>query len=183
MDDSATEIIRPLRRIEYDKLVALGVFAGERVELLEGALIEMSPIGASHQAAVQRLNRLLTLALSERAAVRCQAAFAALEYSQPEPDFAVVPRADDDTARPSTALLVIEVADSSLDRDHGKKRRIYASCAVPEYWVVNLPERCIDVYTRPASGAYALVQRYEPDESIHPLAFPDAALAVSDIIE
>src|SRR6187549_3063391 len=180
MATSAAEVIRPLRRVEYDQLVALGAFQDERIELLEGALVAMSPIGAPHNATVQRLNRLLVLALEGRAAVRCQSSFAALEFSEPEPDFAIVPAADYDLDHPSVAHLIIEVAESSLAKDRGKKPRLYASCAIPEYWVVNLPERCIEVYTRPTPGAYGSVERYERGQSIRLVAFPDVAFAVAE---
>jgi Uma2 family endonuclease len=161
----------------------LGAFRDERIELIEGALVAMSPIGAPHNSAVQKLMRLLILALEGRAAVRCQSSFAALECSEPEPDFAVVPSGDYDLDHPSEAYLIIEVAESSLAFDRGKKLRLYASCAVPEYWIVNLPERCIEVYTGPSPGAYAQVARYEPGQSIGLVAFPDLSFAVADVLK
>jgi Uma2 family endonuclease len=183
MATSAAEVIRPLRRVEYDKLVSLGAFENERIELLEGVLVAMSPIGVPHNSVVQKLNRLLVLALEGRAAVRCQSSFAALEFSEPEPDFAVVPPGDYDTDHPHTAHLIIEVAESSLAVDRGKKLRLYASCGVPEYWVVNLPDNCIEVYTGPSPGAYAQLERYERGQSIHLVAFADVSFAVSDILK
>lgn len=183
MAASVAEVVRPLRRVEYDQLVALGVFQDERVELLEGVIVQMSPIGPPHNATVQRLTELLVLALHGRAGVRCQSSFAALEFSEPEPDFTVVPLGDYDADHPSTAHLVIEVAESSLALDRGKKLRLYASCAVPEYWVVNLAERCIEVYTSPSPGAYAHVERFERGQSIRLLAFNDVSFAVSDILK
>ncbi|HET7541721.1 MAG TPA: Uma2 family endonuclease [Polyangiaceae bacterium] len=183
MATSAAEVIRPLRRVEYDQLIALGAFQDERIELIEGQLVAMSPIGPPHNATVQRLNRLLVLALEGRAAVRCQSSFAALEFSEPEPDFCVLPPGDYDRENPSEAYLIIEVAESSLFMDRGKKRRLYASCAVPEYWIVNLPERCIEVYTGPSPGAYARVERYEAGQSIPLVAFPDVTFRVSDILK
>jgi len=183
MAASAAEVIRPLRRVEYDQLVKLGHFQDERIELLDGELVAMSPIGPPHDSTVQRLTRLLVLALEGRAGVRCQSSFAALEFSEPEPDFAVVPLGEYDLDHPSQAHLIIEVAESSLAKDRGRKLRLYASCAVPEYWVVNLPERCIEVYTEPSPSAYARVERYERGQSIALLAFPDVAFAVSDILK
>ena len=183
MATSAAEVIRPLRRVEYDQLVKLGAFADERIELLDGELVAMSPIGASHSGAVQKLTRLLVLALEGRAAVRCQSPFAALEFSEPEPDFTVVPLGDYDLDHPSEAYLVIEVSESSLAKDRGRKLRLYASCAVPEYWVVNLPEHCIEVYTGPTPGAYAQVERHERGQSIRLVTFPDVVFAVSDILK
>ncbi|MEP7051058.1 MAG: Uma2 family endonuclease [Pseudomonadota bacterium] len=183
MVSAAAEVIRPLRRAEYDQLISLGAFQDERIELLDGALVAMRPIGAPHHATVQRLNQLLVLALAGRALVSCQGPFAASDYSEPEPDFAVLPMGDYDTDHASTAYLVIEVAESSLAKDRGKKLRIYANCAVPEYWVVNLPERCIEVYTEPSLGAYARVERYERGQVIQPLAFSDVGIAVSDVLK
>jgi Uma2 family endonuclease len=183
MATSAVEVIRPLRRVEYDQLIKLGAFQDERIELLEGALVAMSPIGPPHDSAVQKLTELFVLALHGRAAVRCQSSFAALEFSEPEPDLAVVPSGDYDLDHPSEAYLVIEVAESSLAKDRGKKLRLYASCGIPEYWVVNLPERCIEVYTGPTPGAYSNAERYERGQSIRLVAFPDFSVAVSDVLK
>jgi Uma2 family endonuclease len=180
---STAEVIRPLRRVEYDQLVSLGAFQDERIELLEGELVTMSPIGPPHNAAVQELTELLVLALSGRAKVRCQMSFAALEHSEPEPDLAVVPLGNYGANQPAEAYLIIEVAESSLALDRGKKLRLYASSAVPEYWIVNLPERCIEVYTGPASGAYAHCERYEHGQSIRLSAFPDVSIAVADVLK
>ncbi len=179
---STAEIIRPLRRVEYDQLVSLGVFENERIELLEGQLVTMSPIGAPHQATVDRLTRLLVLAFDGRAVVRCQGPFAALEHSEPQPDFSLFPPGEYDSDHPSQAHLIIEVADSSLALDRGKKLRLYASCAVPEYWVVNLPERCIEVYTGPSPGTYAHCERYEHGQAIRLSGFPDVVIAVADVL-
>lgn len=176
------EVIRPLRRVEYDRMVALGMFEDERIELLEGVLVAMSPIGPPHDATVQRLTRLLVLAFEGRAGIRCQSSFAAHELSEPEPDFAVVDLGEYDIDHPSRAHLIVEVADSSLATDRGTKLRLYASCGVPEYWIVNLPERCIEVYTEPTPGAYGHSERYERDQSIRLRRFPDISLAVNDIL-
>jgi Uma2 family endonuclease len=183
MATSAVEVIRPLRRVEYDQLIKLGAFEDERIELLDGELVAMSPVGAPHTATVDRLNELLVLALHGRAIVRCQGSFAANELSEPEPDFTVLPRADYDLDHPSEAYLVIEVAESSLAKDRGRKLRLYASCGIPEYWVVNLPERCIEVYTGPGPSAYAHVEKYERGQSIQLVAFPDVSFAVSDVLK
>jgi Uma2 family endonuclease len=179
---TSTESIRPLRRVEYDKLIELGAFQDERIELLEGVLVPMSPIGPPHNSAVQKLNAILVPALAGRAAVRIQSSFAALDLSEPEPDVAVVPSGDYDTANPDWAYLIIEVAESSLSRDRGVKQRLYASCGVPEYWIVNLAERAIEVYTDPAHGAYGKVLRYEHGQALRPIHFADLELRVSDVM-
>lgn len=176
------EVIRPLRRAEYDKLIALGEFAGERIELIEGVLLRMTPIGPTHHTTVARLMRLFVLAFEQRALVFCQGPIAANDLSEPEPDFAVVPFGNYEPEHISTAHFLVEVADASLSYDRGKKLRLYATSGIPEYWIVNIPERCVEVYAGPSLGAYAHVERYEHGQSIRPLAFPDLTFAVSDIL-
>ena len=177
------EVIRPLRRVEYDQLVALGVFEDERIELLDGALYEMSPIGIAHNFAVQELTEILVLALHGRAKVRPQMSFAASDISEPEPDLTITPMVSWDSEQANLALLIIEVAESSLAIDRGRKRRLYANCGVPEYWIVNLPERCIEVYTAPDGNAYAHVEKYGPGQAIRLGAFSDVEVRVSDVLK
>jgi Uma2 family endonuclease len=183
MATAAAEVIRPLRRVEYDQLIALGAFEDERIELLDGEMVAMSPIGTAHNSVVQKLNELLVLALHGRASVRCQSSFAASELSEPEPDFAIVPRGEYDLDHPSEAYLIIEVAESSLVKDRGRKLRLYASGGVPEYWVVNLVERCIEVYRDGEGQSYARLERYERGQSIRLLAFSEVSIAVSDVLK
>ena len=179
----ALEEIRPLRRAEYDQLVEFGAFQDERIELLEGWLVEMSPIGPPHSSTVQKLTALLVPALVGRAGVRIQLPYAASESSEPEPDVAVVPLADYDTAHPSQAYLVIEVAQSSLTRDRGLKRSIYARSGVPEYWIVNLVDKSIEVYSNPADGDYTSNRCVAHSESVSPSRFPEISLRVASIVK
>jgi Uma2 family endonuclease len=178
-----TDRFRPLRRVEYDKLIELGAFQNERIELLEGVLVPMSPIGPPHSSAVQKLNELLLPKLMGRASVRIQSPFAALELSEPEPDVVVAPFAEYDTAHPDQAHLIIEVSESSLAVDRGVKRRLYAACRVPEYWIVNLVERHIEVYSEPADGEYAKLERRGGDRTLHPVRFPDVGVHVRDVLK
>jgi Uma2 family endonuclease len=176
------ERIRPLRRVEYDQLIELGAFRNEKIELIEGLLVPISSIGPPHNSAVQKLTALLLPPLLGRAAVRPQLSFAALELSEPEPDIAVVPPGDYDTAHPDRAYLIIEVAESSLSFDRGAKQRLYAACGVPEYWIVNVVEKVIEVYREPASGGYARVERYERGQSVRLLQFDDLEIRVADVM-
>jgi Uma2 family endonuclease len=178
----ATERVRPLRRVEYDWMVGQGFFSDERVELLDGFIVEMSPQGARHVGPVRRLTHLLIKALGDRAYVRIQMPFAASDVSEPEPDVAVVPPGDEDSAHPSSALLTIEVADSSLKKDQLIKTRIYASAGVPEYWVVNVANDTIEIRTAPIEGAYGHLRIARAGESIPLQAFPDVEIAVSDVL-
>jgi Uma2 family endonuclease len=179
----ATERLRPLRRVEYERMAEEGFFEeDERIELLEGVLVEMTPQGIPHAAVIERLTRLLVLALDPRGRVRVQLPFAASDISEPEPDLAVVPPGDPDESHPERALLLIEVAVSSLNKDRRVKSRIYAAGGVPEYWVVDVSGRAIEVRSEPGDGAYRQVRIARPGESIRLQAFPDVEIAVSDVV-
>jgi Uma2 family endonuclease len=175
------ETLRPISRIEYDRMVALGLFEDEHVELLHGVLVAMSPQGPAHNEVVDRLNELLVPALLGRARVRIQGAFAASEDSQPEPDVAVFPRENYGTAHPTHALLVVEVSESSLGKDRGIKKALYAAIGVPEYWIVNLEDRVVEVYTQPEDGLYADAETKGAEETLSPLMFPDLRIRVGEL--
>lgn len=183
MQAFAPEEIRPLRRAEYDKLVALGAFDGEKIELLHGALVAMSPTGTPHAASIQALTLLLVRALGDRAAIRPQLPFAADDYSEPEPDLAVLPLGDYLDDHPAEAWLVIEVSDSSLHHDRGVKRRLYAKSGVPEYWIVNLVDRVIEVHLEPVNGDYTVVTPHRKGETIRLSRFADVEIRVDDVIK
>jgi Uma2 family endonuclease len=180
---SMPEQFRPLRRVEYDKLVELGAFANEKIELMYGVLVPMSPIGPPHSSSVQKLCEILLPALLGRASVRSQNPFAALDLSEPEPDVVVAPLADYDTAHPDEAYLIIEVAESSLAYDRGPKLRLYAACGVPEYWIVNLAERRIEVFTEPEGEAYRVKRAFVRGEAIRLLRFADVLVRVEDVMK
>lgn len=180
---ASSDLLRPLRRAEYDQLIRLGAFADEHIELLEGALVPMSPIGPPHAATVQRLSELLLPALLGRARVRIQNPIAASDVSEPEPDVAVVPLGEYDADHPAQAHLIIEVADSSLAHDRGRKARIYAACQVPEYWIVNLVDRTIEVRTEPVLGSYQRVTIHPKGATLCPRDFPELVLRVDDVIK
>jgi Uma2 family endonuclease len=184
MPVSQLPFIRPLLRKEYDHLVELGAFDGERLELLNGYIVRMTPQRAPHASVVQRLTRRLIaeLDLPGKASVRCQLPLALTVDSEPEPDLAIVPRGDYELEHPRTALWVIEVADSSIDRDRVEKAGIYATALVPEYWVINVTRREIEVRTEPADGVYLRVTPYRLGDSVSPRSFPELALAVAEIM-
>jgi Uma2 family endonuclease len=178
----APERPRPIRREEYERMVALGLFEDERVELLYGLLISMSPHGPEHDSTIDRLNLLLVRALGDRARVRIQGSFAASDDSEPEPDVAVLPPIDYDDAHPREAWLVIEVAESSLAKDRGPKARLYAASNVSEYWVVNLVDHAIEVHTNPRHGVYETKRQVRRGDRITLVRFPDVELRVDDIL-
>jgi Uma2 family endonuclease len=174
--------VRPLKRAEYDKLVELGVFEDERLELLYGLIVRMSPIGAPHCWSVQVLNELLLPPLLGRASVRVGLPYAASDESEPQPDVAIAAREDYRRDHPPALLCAIEVADSSLSKDRGLKARLYAEAGVPEYWIVNLRDRVIEVRTRPTGGVYAEVAIYRSGDLVRLNAFPDVTVAVDSVI-
>jgi Uma2 family endonuclease len=173
--------VRPLERSWYDRLVDLGAFRDERVELLEGRIVMMSPQGRPHARAVRRLTMLLAPALAGRAEVLVQLPIAASDYSEPEPDVAVVPPGEYLDDHPRRALLVIEVAESSLEVDR-LKARVYAESNVDEYWIVNLPGRVVEVHREPRGGAYATVTHHREGEVLRPLEFPDVGVPVANLL-
>lgn len=155
-----TEIAtRPLRRSEYDLLVQAGVFGDERVQLLEGELVSMPPQGVPHSSVVEALTERLVPALVGRARVRVQLPYGAGPLSEPEPDLAVLPADEPRDRHPERALLVVEVADSSLRLDLVRKARIYAGAGVPEYWVVDVGHEVVHVHRTPVGDGYADVQQ------------------------
>ncbi|MBI3183109.1 MAG: Uma2 family endonuclease [Myxococcales bacterium] len=178
----APERFRPIRRSEYDRMVDLGLFDGERVELLQGVLVQMSPQGAAHAHAVRRLMATLVPVLAGRAIVQAQLPLAASEESVPEPDLAVVPLGDYSRSHPSSANWVIEVADSSIQKDRYVKSEIYAAAGVPEYWLVDLMERTVEVRTAPSGGRYTHLTTHRAGETLSPAAFPDVKIDLGEIL-
>ena len=178
---ASSEPLRPLRREEYDRLVDAGVFDGERLELLWGLIVTMSPQGAPHAWVIQVLTQPFVERLGSQANLRVQLPLAVSEYSEPEPDLALVVRSDEWRKRhPETALLVVEVSGSSLRVDR-KKTRLYAAAGCPETWVVDVEAGHVEVYTDPAGGQYRTMPLY-PNDLLTPVAFPDAAIRVDAIL-
>ncbi len=177
----APERIRPLRRTEYDRLVELGLFEDERVELLEGVLVEMSPQGARHAEVVTRLAEALSASLRGRARLRLQAPIALSEASEPEPDVALVRPGDYSERHPGTALLVVEVAQTSSRKDRGLKARLYAAAGIAEYWLVDLTADVVEVRRAPKRGRYTSLKRLRAG-SVAPLALPEAAVDVAALL-
>jgi Uma2 family endonuclease len=176
------ERLRPITRREYERMGEAGLFQGERIELIGGVLLAMSPIGVRHNHVVAILNRMLVLALRERAWVAIQSSYALDDLSEPEPDVAVLP--PDGFAGPdlpSSALLLIEVAESSLAHDRGKAGR-YAASGLAEYWIVNLVDEVIEVHRQPQAGRYADVRIARPGDQLPLLAFPEVVLDAAAIL-
>jgi Uma2 family endonuclease len=166
-DMTADVRVRPLRRVEYDLLVEQGVFGeDERIQLLDGELVQMSPQKSPHARMVEALTERLVPALVGTARVLVQLPFAAGEHSEPEPDLAVVPIDEPRDRHPQRALHVIEVADATVRLDLGRKARIYAAAGVPEYWVIDLQAAVVHVHTDPTADGYASVVVRDTDAEL-----------------
>jgi Uma2 family endonuclease len=163
-------------------LVAQGLLDDSRVELLLGTLVEMSPQGPLHADAVRRLAERFIRDLPRDVHTRVQSPLALSDDSEPEPDIAVVPAADYRLSHPSQAVLVVEVSDSSLDKDRGIKTALYATAGVPEFWLVNLPDRIVEVHRQPAAGRYDTIVRRGVADVLTPAGFPALKIDVADIL-
>lgn len=173
---------RRIARAEYDRMVEIGLFKGERVELLHGVIIKRAPIAPSHASPVDLLNEILVPRLLGRARVRIQHPLLAADESEPEPDVAVVPLGDYLTAHPDRAYLVIEVADSSLRKDRHLKGPLYAISQVDEYWLVNVAAKTVEVHRAPSADGWGQITRHDREAPIAPIAFPDVAVRIGDFL-
>jgi Uma2 family endonuclease len=183
--------VRPVRfsRAEYYRLAALGFFDGKRVERVRGEVVEMSPTDWAHAVACRKTGEALDRAFTGIAWVSRGDQPIALADSDPEPDvMAVAGRFEDHTDHPTTALLVVDVADTTLARDLTTKAVLYAEAGIPEYWVLDLVNRRLHVFRDPGplpagpGSAYGSRVEYGPADSVCPLAAPAAAVGVADLL-
>jgi len=178
MSDMAVNYQRRAISVEdYHRMAEAGVFAAdERVELLDGELIEVPPMGSPRGGGITAITDLLTGRLRGRASVRVQLPVIVDAHSEPEPDFAIVPldprewRDRHPTAR--DVLLLVEVSDSSRDFDLHKKAPVYARAAIRELWVVDVVDRRIVMHRAPKGGRYTMIRIFKAGERLAPLAFP-----------
>jgi Uma2 family endonuclease len=174
--------LRRLGRIEYEQLVAQGAFRDERVELVFGFVVAMSPIDPSHTRSTHLIHLRLQSALAGRADVYCQSPIAATDDSEPEPDIYVTPSGDYWHEHPSRAYLVVEVARSSLAYDRNEKALLYGMSEVDEYWVVDLEHGLVEVRRERDGGIWRSITAYRRGETIAMLAFPDVTVEVAAIL-
>lgn len=177
----APEDIRPITRREYGHMVELGMFEDEKLELLRGALVTMSPQKWAHAIVVEWLNEQLIRRLDPRYSVRPQLPFAADPWSEPEPDIAVVEKDYTRRDHPTEVLLLVEVADSSLRKDRGLKLEIYAEAGVPEYWIIDVQEMTVTVYSEPSGKRYHRTVTLRDGDVLKPTRLPEIELAVAAI--
>jgi hypothetical protein len=182
----AVTVERTLRRFtitEYEQMVETGILAqDERVELIDGEIVEMSPIGDSHAAFLTNLVHLLVHAVGNSARVWVQLPVRVPPRSKPQPDLAILrPRSYRGGAAAEDVLLIIEVADTSLRYDRTVKMRLYARAGIPEYWIVDTNTETLEIYRSPIGERYADQLRPSRDERVAPQALPEAALPIASI--
>lgn len=182
----STVSLKQWTRDEYDRLVQAGVLApGERVQLVEGDIVRMWPQGPEHALAICNAEEELRRVFPYGFSVRVQLPFAGSPISEPEPDVAVVRghRRDFIRDHPAEAVLVVEVSDSTLDFDRRSKAPMYARAHVPEYWIVNLVDRVVEVYRDPVPDhGYQTAVTFHPGEWIVPLVAPSSRIGVDDLL-
>jgi Uma2 family endonuclease len=172
---------------EYHRMAAAGILRrGDRVELIEGEIVEMVPIGPPHTGGVDYLTRRFVLACGDRAIVRVQGPVRLDRHSEPQPDLLLLkPRADfyrDAHPGPSDVLLLVEVAQSSIDYDREVKVPLYNRFGIPEVWIVDLPVGRVEVYRTPSPDGYRDVQNRARGEQVTPAAFPALAIPIGEIL-
>ena len=184
--------LRRWTRVEYDRLIDIGIFLpGDKVELLGGQLCVSEPQNSPHAAAICLAEEALRQAFAGGWSIRVQLPIALDQESEPEPDLTVVPGGPRDylADHPARPVLVLEVADSSLALDREHKGSLYARARLREYWIVNLADRVVEVYREPGPDvtavygwAYRSLQRLSAEQSVTPLAAPTARIAVADLL-
>jgi Uma2 family endonuclease len=177
---------RRFTRTEYYRMAEVGILRPhDRVELIKGEIVEMSPIGRRHKAFVANLGELLILRLASRALVHVQSGVVLADDTEPEPDVAVLRRRavpyKEREAHAEDVLLLIEVAESSLAYDRSTKQRLYAEARIPEYWVVDCAAEAVEVHRDPGPEGYGEVRRLTGAATLALLAFPDVQVTTAEI--
>ena len=174
---------------EYYQMAELGFFQGKRVELIEGAIIEMSPMKSAHATALGLTAQILAIIFSENFIVRTQMPMSFSNTNSPEPDIAVITGSLRDFANshPKTAELIVEVSDSTLRYDRTVKVGLYAQNKIREYWILNLKKRCLEVYRQPKKDKklgfiYSEIKILTEDDRVSPLAAPTAKIKIADLL-
>ena len=172
---------------EYHRLAEFGVLhEDDRVELLNGQIIEMMPIGPFHGGSVNWLGKIFHGLDRDRWITSTQNPVRLGPHDEPQPDLLLLrPRPDFYRAQhptPADVFLLVEVSDSTLLIDRAEKLPVYARSGIPEVWIVNLPERFVEIYREPTGGGYADAQKVRAGEPLAPAAFPDAAIDTAALL-
>ena len=168
---------------QYQSMGLAGILSEyEPIELLNGEIVEMAPVGNTHNDTTDCISDLMFGALLGRARIRVQGSVRINRLSEPQPDFAILRQRPDyhlSPATPADILFIIEVSYSSLNYDQGEKLAAYAAAGIPEVWIVNLKEYGVYIHTDPVGEQYQTVRQFRAGDSVSPLAFPDVSFPVS----
>jgi len=172
---------------EYDRMIETGIFPeDDRIELIDGEVVKMSPIGNSHAACVLRFTTFFSRLVGRLALVNVQNPIQLDDYSKPQPDIALLKPHKDFYAQsppsPTDVLLLVEVADSSVAYDRGVKIPLYARAAIPEVWLVDLPREVIEVYAQPVAGVYQSFREARRGDRLTLASLPKLELRVDDLL-
>lgn len=172
---------------DYHKMGEVGLLTEDaRVELIEGEIVEMAPIGSPHGGKVKRLIRLFTSLIGNKAIVAAQDPIILGDHSEPQPDIALLKWRDDYYGKahpqPEEVLLVIEVSDTTVRYDRDVKIPLYARHGIIEAWLLNIPNQCLEVYRNPQDGKNYQQMTTYTDGQIAPLALPEATLDVAELV-
>jgi Uma2 family endonuclease len=179
--------IRQISVTEYHRMVEMGIFhPEERLELLSGQILKMAAKGTAHEAAITRIQRILNQRLGDQVLIRTQSPITLDDFSEPEPDVAIVKTNildyEDHHPQPSEVFLLIEVADSSLKYDREVKSLVYAQSGIIDYWVLDVNGRKLSVYRDPHITGYQSESILGENLTISPLAFPGFEIKIRDFL-
>lgn len=172
-------------RQQYEKMVEVGVLTDDdRVELLNGSIVSMSPQNSEHATAVTLCRRALETACGDEYFIRTQAPLALGPHSEPEPDLALIPGHVTDfwDKHPNQAALVVEVADTSLEKDREHKRRLYAEHGIAEYWILNIESLHVEVYRSPSGDDYARKTTLDSEDHLQLTSASCSSISVSQLL-
>jgi Uma2 family endonuclease len=184
----STDVIKRLFTVrDFHRMVDAGILAEhDRVELIRGEVITMSPIGPPHSAIVDRITRAMVRAAGDEAIVRVQSNVELSEYNEPEPDIVLMRPRDDfyysALPAPADIFLIVEVSDSSIRYDRGLKAELYAETGVPEYWVVDVKNRQVFAYSDPQGQEYRAVREFSSGDVVSPRLLPNCSVSVASMV-
>ena|SRR3982751_1602212 len=172
---------------EFERMGEAGIFTKDsRLELIEGEIVEMSPIGSRHAACVKFLSRFLNKVIGDKALVSTQDPVHLNDNSEPQPDVALLRLRDDFYShahpRPEDVLLIIEVADTTVDYDRLVKVPLYAKARIKEVWLVNLPAEQIEIYAEPSGGAYQIIKQIKRGEEAQAHSIPVVVVSADTVL-
>jgi Uma2 family endonuclease len=180
----------PIRRFTHEEFYRMGeagiLQPDEQVELLDGEIVPMQPSGPFHGASVNRLSRDFVQMDRDRWVTSPRNPLLLGKYSVPRPDIALLHWRDDmycnSLPTPAEVYLIVEVSDSTLLMDRRTKIPLYATAGIPEVWIINVPQKVVEVYREPSSGRYAVEEKVNPGQPLAPLAFPDAVIDTAALL-